>query len=340
MRYSNVAPSDAVNTSLPSANKSLPTKIGRNICTIEDLLFWLLSGVIKPDPFNRAGIKDGNCFIAEAVDETVRKVRENLLPMSLQDCHATLNGDGTASMTDFHGRGMGLMLRWWDGKMTPEDLKAEACVFIKPGDYHDTDYKTINDHEVHTAKQQIWHPLYAYGSLIHKELLPLLKSDTAEWLLKHRVRGTMLSNIIYALKRGQRKTDEWNLPDVYGMRTEAAKLRTTVTRLKVREKDICDLVEAIDGWYDLTRTLDINAPGVGGIKDVTGNPFFGLYVIDRMSNDSNLNKSNIILSKQIVRNIGELSPLCPQLLAPKKSTVRTNCKEVFRILKKKHRRLN
>jgi hypothetical protein len=340
MRYSNIPPTDAINTNIPPTNAVLKRNYtGRQLCTVGDVLNWLLTGIIMPDPFNRAGIKDGETFIAVADDETVRKVRDNLLTWSLQDCHATDNGNGTFTMTDFHGRGLGLMQRHWYDKMTPADMKAEACVFTKPHEYHSQDYRAINDHDGHSARQRIWHPKYAYGSLIHNRLLPQLSADSANWLLRHQQRGTMLANIIFSLQKNKRKTSEWNLPDVYGMRTEAAKLRDTPEQtVKIKEKDTVDLAAAIDNWYDLTRLLGLIAPSVSGVKDVTGNPFFGFYLIDSLSNDRDLNKSNNVLAKQLLRNIGELAVMCPQLLAPKKSTVRTNCQEIVRILKKKHRR--
>jgi hypothetical protein len=339
MLYSNETPLDAIVLNKPKSNMALPTKIGRSICTVEDLLSLLLRGVIVPDNFNRAGVKDGDNFTAVIDSAIVKEIRENLLPWSMQDCHITLNpGSKIGTMTDFHSRAMGLMQRHWYGKMTAADLKAEACIFVKPHEYHNEDYRALNNHAKHSAAQKIWHPHYVYGSFIYNSLLPAARKETAEWLLKFKNRGTVLANIIYALNKNKRKTNEWSLPDVNGMRTEAAKLRDVETNIKIKHLDVCDLAEALDGWFDLLKMLHLKAPGVGAIKDVTGNPFFGLYVIDHMATEKELSDSNTILAKQIIRNIGELAVMCPQLLAPKKSTVMTNVAQVFSILRKKHRR--
>jgi len=338
MRYSNEPPLNAVVNHIPPTNLVLTNEVKIYVCMVQDLLSLLLQSIIFPDCFNRSGILDGDKFYGYVDDSMVREVENNFLPMSLKKLSATVSNNGKFEMTDFHCEAMGIMRRWWSGKMTAADLKVETCIHIKPKEYHKTDYHAINNQRKHAAWQEIWHPQYFYGSFIHNELLPLMPPSVVHWLLNNRGFGTRLSDILFALNRKLRGTDGWNLPNINGMRTEARKMRTESAEMKIKEKDTLDLTLALEGWHDLDKVLATTAQGVGGIGDVMGVAFFALYVVDKMDKEQELAKSNSVLSRQIVRNIGELSVLCSQLLAPKKSTVMNNCQEVVRILKKKRGR--
>lgn len=339
MRFSNVIPKNAVNVTIPRTKFVLTKKIGRQICRIKDVLSLLLQGTISPDSYNRGGTMVDGQLVATVSSKTVAKVKENLLPMSLGDFNVTIDGD-FFRLTDSHGRAQGLMCRYWEGKMTEDNMNAEACIHVKPESYHQLDYQTINDHDAHSAKQKIWHPRYFYGNFFYNILIPKLSNPVKEWFYKNLNKGTILVNIIYALEQGWRNFPEkWNLPEIYSKRGDAAELRDKQKDIKIKDEDINLLAMAIENWFDLLLKIkeELGSTGIK-TKDITGNPFFGFYLVDCMrETEERLLSKNAILAKQIVRNSAELKNLCPILTTGKKSLGVNNCTELIKILKKKAR---
>lgn len=338
MRFSNVIPKNAVNSTISRTRFVLTKKIGRQICKVKDVLSLLSEGIIRPDFCNRGGTMFNGKLVATISAKTVAKIRENLLPMSLGDFNVTIDGD-FFSLTDSHGRSQGLLCRYWEGKMTEEDMNAEACIHVKPTAYHQLDYQTINDHDAHSAKQKILHPRYFYGNFFYNVLIPKLSNPAKEWFYKNFKKATILVNIIYALEQGWRDTADWDLPEIYNKRGDAAKLRDKQKGITIKEQDVNDLAAAIEGWYDLLLKIKVEVGTKIKTNDITGNPLFGFYIVDFLRpEEKKLLSKNAVLAKQIDRQIFALKNLCPILTTGKKSLGTTNCNKLIKLLKKKVRK--
>ena len=345
MRFSVEPMADAKITTLPALSGALlDNKPGRKLCKLRDILNWAGNYILNADEHNRAGARQADGTRLAIVNEKmVRRVRDDFFPWSFKEIPASPNGDGTYKMADGHCEVMGASQRYFSGQCTRDELESEQCVKVIPSKHHLRVYSDINAANTHTASEQIWHPDLAFGEYIETVLLPLLSVDTAEWLHRHKTRGTMLACVSYSLTKNRRDTDEWNLQDVYNLRSRTTDIRNTTEKIKTKQQDALDLANSIDDWYNFLTHLDLETNGQSSkqlqeAKDCTGNPFFGWFLIDRMSANHELSTSNKILAKQVVRQSGNLAVFLPQLLASKGDTIAKNCARVLKILKQKQRK--
>ncbi len=294
------------------AGTEFPTSItkpmeepGMERCKLSQLINWVGFQKLMPYWKNR-----GTGGVAKA---TVKAVRHNFDPTSFGEITFGWyeeNGVNVLTIATGHSRIYGLLQRYLDGNVTPEELNFEISVRCVP-DFM-TAYKISGQPgPTHNSKEKVLNPDLTYGYPIQaiKNLLsPTLAAKLDDY-------STPLSAMIEFQNEEFQNYQSWTVEEfkrasrwdnVYYRRGAVAHKSNALASeglINVSQKQISRAAIAITNWYNFT-VLTKHAAGNTSVSLVDKAGFFGLFVMERYSENDNFFQDNLALAKRVVNKPG------------------------------------
>jgi hypothetical protein len=300
-------------TALPQIVNQMPLKIDvHKDQQFGDFIHWSMSGLVEGFEHNR-----GRKVISP---KTFKSVREKFNPLGIITRIGCLTHDGTkVTLADGHSSSMGMYYRYWDGKMPKEELEHPFTLYIYPETDLQNLYDTLNNTDPHKSKDRVDNPDFAYGYLLHRELAPLLKNPTIDFLgldrsVDNKAFLTSLSEILYGVYHGKPKLNNgnsgWRSTTVYALRGKSRAWQTQPAgSLPIKNEKLVQLATALDSYVDLTQEVKIGAGKMNTNGLMKSKQFFFLTVVEKLGTNSLIPKRNKTLASNILKNYSKIDAL-------------------------------
>ncbi len=312
---------------------TIPTNIGRAICTVDDLLTAAKDKTIRPYENNRG---QGKLALS-----TVKRVSKHFSADSLGEITlAQTNTRGKLVVVDGHSRIYGLIKRLISGNLTPAELRSEVHLRIIPKNKTIEVYKDLNAGQGHSGMNKLTNPDLAFGDLIQNKLFPELSDVQRSYLKSSHYKN--LSYIAYSVVSIPRKDLDYK--EVFLSRKDTKPLEDMVADdlnfpIQMTDKQWKDYVDAVKFYCDFRIELDSSVPPNlkrQVLKGIESGPFAGVIIVDQLKPVKEANNFKI-LAKQVLKNITDIKPLIPVLTHSTNSNITKAVSDLWRAIKKRRR---
>lgn len=288
MQFTAIPPADAIISRVPGST-NFPQGTGLEKFRISDLITWAMEGKLVGYVNNRGG-EDGFAKVDPAM---VKEIAENLDTKALGTFLIGINNN-EMMLGDSHNRTQGLLIRWWEGKLSAAEMTTEIAIRLVPlypfADFVKM-YIKVNNAARHNSRGRISNPDLAYGNIL-SAVCAKLTGDAKTQFLKKEGYLAMFSYIVWAMTK---ENIDWQFPDVYKLRGDATQSQNTPAgTIKLTDDQIELVADCIEQYADLlTQASETKCPH----KALNSAGMFGLYVVDRLAEKQQLPKNKVLVGR-------------------------------------------
>lgn len=238
---------------------------------------------------------------------------------------------------DWHNRMYGILLRYWHGLMTSEELR--SLISVRTVSEHSTVYRLIGETVKHTARNKISNPMLAYGDVLFNAIAPKLSEPAAKFsILDTDKFMTNLSLLVWSSQNLDRTSDEWGYANLYKNRTQVKKYENDPAgTFKLKYDSITAFCKGLETYYSLYAELHVLTTEAKKIV-ADSSPLFGLVVSETMKKNPGLpvNSDESIntkaMAKNLMKRLTEICDMTKYMTHGTNAAIDAQCQNVLAVL--------